>query len=791
MRKSRIACLLLLIYVYTGAYPQSKVTLSGVVKDSKSEAIIGATVAVKGAPIGASTDDKGHYVLSVNRGKYVLNVSMLGYKSQEYELNLQNDSVINFILKEDTVSLASVTVYGKSKTQELRERAYAVNAVNIKPLINTTQNLSTIINKTTGVHVREEGGLGSDFDLSVNGMSGNSIRYFLDGIPLDAKGAGVTLANLPLNIIDRVEIYKGVIPAYLGSDALGGAINIITSREKKNFWDVSYGIGSFNTHKFDLNAQYVMPKSGIIVKPVVSINYAKNNYLMKDVEVPNADKTDFITMDCPRFHDDYLSMYGQLETGVTDRSWADAFFISASISKIDRELQTGSVQSKVIGMAERRTESINVSARYTLSDFLLKDLLLNASFSHTWDHSETVDTVYRKYYWDGSYIESSRNEINGRGRTWRHYKRPLTIVRFNLDYQWNNNHSFNFNYLLNRTGNKQSDKVDDTFEPSNDVLSKHILGLSCNQSFLDGRWDNTFFLKNYINHLKVEQTEFSFITGSDEVASSSTQSHWGYGIGSRYMLSEKFALKTSYEHSVRLPLSRELLGNGTTVYANMTLRPESSQNFNLGIFGTWCPALAHTFFYEMNGFIRLVDDYIQATVSEKEGMIQYVNVPAVHIKGVEGEVKYDWDNKLQLMVNASYQDSRDQRKYKDDGKLSATYRNRTPNKPWFFCNAEAAYTFQHVGHPTGKLRLGYDYQWVHWFYLTWEAYGANATKARIPTQNLSNISVLYSWKNGRYNLSMGCNNLFDVKTYDNYKLQKPGRSFSVKFRLFIINSNKV
>lgn len=157
MTKSRIACLLLLICVYTTAYAQSKVKLSGVVKDNNGVPIIAATVAVKGAPIGTSTDNNGYYALSVNKGKCILDVSMLGFVSQEHEINLQKDSVINFILKEDAVSLASVTVYGKSKAQQLREGAYAVNAMNIKPLVNTTQSLNTIVNKTTGVKVREEG----------------------------------------------------------------------------------------------------------------------------------------------------------------------------------------------------------------------------------------------------------------------------------------------------------------------------------------------------------------------------------------------------------------------------------------------------------------------------------------------------------------------------------------------------------------------------------------------------------------------------------------------------------
>ena len=401
MMKQGIVSLLLLVFMYLGVHAQNSHSLTGVVKDTDGEPVIGAAVAIKNTPTGCYTYEQGRYRLSVSSGEYVLVVSMMGYEPQERKVKVTSSLRIDFVLKEDAVTLESVHVYGKSKAQQLREGAYAVNAMNIKPLINTTQSLNAIVNKTTGVRVREEGGLGSDFDLSINGMSGNSIRYFLDGMPLDTKGTGVTLANLPTNIIDRIEIYKGVIPAYLGSDALGGAINIITNQQKRNFLDASYSIGSFHTHQGDLNAQYVEPKTGIIIKPVFSVNYSKNDYKMKNVQIRNAEGTEFITTDRRRFHDDYLSLFGQMEVGVTDRSWADAFFVSASLSKIDKELQTGSTQSWVYGMAERNTKSANVSARYNKSDFLLDDLNVSASFSHTWDHSETVDTTFGSIFGTG------------------------------------------------------------------------------------------------------------------------------------------------------------------------------------------------------------------------------------------------------------------------------------------------------------------------------------------------------------------------------------------------------
>ncbi|MBQ7716817.1 MAG: TonB-dependent receptor, partial [Prevotella sp.] len=84
-----------------------------------------------------------------------------------------------------------------------------------------------------------------------------------------------------------------------------------------------------------------------------------------------------------------------------------------------------------------------------------------------------------------------------------------------------------------------------------------------------------------------------------------------------------------------------------------------------------------------------------------------------------------------------------------------------------------------------RLRFSYLYQYVHWFFLTWEGYGSLSTKSRIPTQNLHSATLTYSWQHQRYNLSLECNNIFDTMAFDNFKLQKPGRNILCKFRLFI------
>ena len=683
----------------------------------------------------------------------------------------------------DSVMLEDVTVFGKSKTQKLREGAFSVNAVDIRSMASTISSLNGLVDRTAGVKIREEGGVGSDFDLSINGMSGNSIRYFLDGVPLDTKGSGVTLANLPVNLIDHIEIYKGVVPTWLGSDALGGAINIVTNRKKSNYLDASYGIGSYHTHKGDLNGQYIFG-NGLTIRPTLGINYSKNDYMMKDVEVWDEESREYVQANRRRFHDDYFSLLGQLEIGVKDKWWADDFFISASYNRVDKEIQTGQIQTKVVGMAERQTDAWNLSANDQKRHFLLDRLGVNLSLSHTWDHSQTVDTTYRKYNWDGEFIKSSRNEITGRAKTLRHYKRPLTIGRADFNYRIADDHLLHLSYTLNRTGNDRWDDVDKSFESANDILAKHIIGLSYSHSLFNNRMNNTFFVKDYVNHLDIQQTDIPTVTGSKDIQGSSTHNDWGGGAGLQFKAMEALQAKASYEHSVRLPLARELLGNGTTIYANVALEPEKSENYNAGLFGTLRMA-GHTLSYEVNGFLRRVDNYIQPQVSEKEGMMQYVNVPAVHIKGIEGELRYDWQQRLQFNANVTWQDARDRMEFKNDGKPSVTFDNHVPNRPWFFASADAHYHFRNLFGKGDHLHLGIDYQWVHWFFLSWEGYGALDTKARIPEKNIFGAQATYSWCRGRYNVSVNAENIFDRTVYDNYKLQKPGRMVFAKFRILL------
>ena len=128
-----------------------------------------------------------------------------------------------------------------------------------KPKKHRLRNIQTneLLNQTAGVKVRQNGGLGSYVEYNLNGMAGSSIGIFIDGIEISTYGSSFNLNTIPPAMIERIEIYKGVLPAYLSGDLLGGAINVILKKGgMHNNLGASVSYGSFNTTQADINGMY-------------------------------------------------------------------------------------------------------------------------------------------------------------------------------------------------------------------------------------------------------------------------------------------------------------------------------------------------------------------------------------------------------------------------------------------------------------------------------------------------------------------------------------------------------
>ena len=254
-------------------------SISGVIRDNINEPIPFAIVTLDSIQKTTSSVDGEFKLENVSSGNHTVRVQSMGFTTQTQWIRTDNKPVkLNFALKEDVNELETVVIDVKTKSEEVSEQSYTVTVIDTKEIANQSSDINKVLSTSPGVRIREEGGVGSRFDFSLNGFNGNQVRFFLDGIPMENFGSSLTLNNIPVNVADRIEIYKGVVPVWLGSDALGGAVNIVTNQNKKNYLDLSYSYGSFNTHRTSLNTAYTNKKSGFTFRTNLFQNYSDNSY---------------------------------------------------------------------------------------------------------------------------------------------------------------------------------------------------------------------------------------------------------------------------------------------------------------------------------------------------------------------------------------------------------------------------------------------------------------------------------------------------------------------------------
>ena len=108
-----------------------------------------------------------------------------------------------------------------------------------------------VLQELVGVQVQRFGGLGAFSTISIRGSSANQVPVYLDGIPLSQSvDQTVNLADLPLDSLQRIEVYRGTVPVGFGGGGIGGVVNLVTKPPSATpSTEVSAGYGSFETRK--------------------------------------------------------------------------------------------------------------------------------------------------------------------------------------------------------------------------------------------------------------------------------------------------------------------------------------------------------------------------------------------------------------------------------------------------------------------------------------------------------------------------------------------------------------
>jgi len=695
---------------------------------------------------------------------------------------------MNVVISPQATELDEVVVVSNGVTR-LKRSAFNAVALDTKALQNSTQNLSEALAQAPGMKIRESGGVGSDMQLMMDGFTGKHIKIFIDGVPQEGVGSSFGLNNIPVNYAERIEVYKGVVPVGFGTDAIGGVINIITKKNRnKWFLDASYSYGSFNTHKSYVNFGQTF-RSGLTYEINVFQNYSDNNYYVdtpvKDFTTGaiNKKKIEHVK----RFHDTYHNEAVIGKIGFVDKKWADRLMFGFTYSHMYKDIQTGVRQEVVFGGKYRKGYSIMPSLDYRKRDFFVRglDVVLTANYNK--NMTNNVDTSSYEYNWRGEMRplrmpgEQSYQNTRSDNNNWNG---TLTA-----NYRIGKAHTFTFNHVINafRRSNQSLLNEDSEANAIPKETRKNISGLSYRLMPTE-HWNLSVFGKYYNQFIAGPVATSS--AQDDYIRTTNSVSTMGYGAAGTYFILKSLQAKLSYEKAYRLPTNEEMFGDEDLETGDISLRPENSDNVNLNlsyneIFGK------HSVYVEGGLIYRNTKDYIQRNISDLSGGkygATYVNHGRVETKGYNISVRYGFANWVSVGGNFTQMNVRDNVKTVTSGtnQESLTYGARMPNLPYQFANSDVTFYWRNLWKKGNTLSVTYDNLYMHSFPLYSEAVGSESEFV-VPTQFSHNLTLSYGIQNGRYNISFECRNLTNEKLYDNFSLQKAGRAFYGKVRVYFGN----
>ncbi len=210
-----------------------------IINASNNEHLPFASIAVKGTTIGCSSDATGHYYLkNLPVGRHTIVVTLLGFETieQPIEAVAGKNIEMNFTLEEQAMSLDEVVVSATRNETNRRRTATVVNVASQKLFESTaSSNLSESMNFQSGLRVENNCGNCGTMQLRINGLEGHYSQILLDSRPIFSSLAAVYgLDQLPVAMIERVEVVRGGGSALFGSNAIGGVVNIITRDPLRN-----------------------------------------------------------------------------------------------------------------------------------------------------------------------------------------------------------------------------------------------------------------------------------------------------------------------------------------------------------------------------------------------------------------------------------------------------------------------------------------------------------------------------------------------------------------------------
>lgn len=599
-------------------------------------------------------------------------------------------------------------------------------------------SLPELLEQTAGVEVRSYGGLGSYSVASIRGSSAAQVLVLIDGIPLNqAFGGAVNLGNIPLNNVERIEVFRGAVPVRYHTSALGGVINIIT-REPSGDARIraEAGIGSFGEHYESL----FMTRSCERWRHAWSADFTGSR---GDFRYTDDNGTPFNTAD------DFTASRQNNKHKALNLAWKVRFDGGPS----ERIIVTNNYFNKsegVPGLGTTPSLTANLATqRHLASVRLERDDYL---FGRTDFAAEVQMSWMRQNFWDplneiGAGSQDNSNISRRLGLLTQLSGEPVKNHYMTLALQWSRERFSAFDTLDPRPVSGVSERKTLTASLE-DQVSYYGGRLLVTPSVRWENYDNSF-APDPFDPLGINSTRST----DDDLFS-------GY-IGARFSLNRAVTLRANGGRYHRLPSMEELFGDRGNLVGNSTLAPEEGVNYDAGAALDMMQIVDTPGRLEFSYFRKEVKNLI-TFIQNSQRTARATNIGRAEIKGLEAALTVDPCPHWSLSANYTWQDS------VDDSAVAFWRGNQLPGVHENQFN-------MHV-----KNRFGAGHSW----YYQWSRDNGNfldrANLKPVPARNIQTLGL--NIETGFGSLNIEAKNFGDEQVSDIVGYPLPGKSFHVSIK---------
>lgn len=285
--------------------------------------------------------------------------------------------------------LAGITVEAKRPDWESKLSPGTVTVIRPEEYKGEQKDLPDLLKMVPGVHVREVNGKGQYTVVNVRGSTAAQVGVFVDGVMTNLGGdAAVDISTIPVRNVERIEVYRGYIPARFGGTFIGGVINVVTKKPTKANISAELGKASFGGKSASLEVVSPLASGSLLV----GLNYeaAKgdfpyHNYSYDD---PKNQK------EVQRVLDKYPNVIESIENSLTLDNW--------NKNKIEDLYKRGEISENVRNQYIDNSGQVNSEGWL---DFVRNGGLIQAEIEYVKEKARAESTVSTS--WDNKYVEGN------------------------------------------------------------------------------------------------------------------------------------------------------------------------------------------------------------------------------------------------------------------------------------------------------------------------------------------------------------------------------------------------